>query len=48
MTTIAVDGLTKRFGDVTAVDDLTFRLEARPLPGGGFGVIAHIPYEEAT
>src|SRR5438067_277656 len=33
MTTIAVDGLTKRFGDVTAVDDLTFRLEAGTVTG---------------
>jgi ABC-2 type transport system ATP-binding protein len=33
MTTIAVDGLTKRFGDVTAVDNLTFRLQAGTVTG---------------
>jgi ABC-2 type transport system ATP-binding protein len=33
MTTIDVDGLTKRFGDVTAVDNLSFRLEPGTVTG---------------
>lgn len=37
MTLVQVSGLTKRFGDVTAVDDLSFSLE----PGEVFGVLGH-------
>jgi ABC-2 type transport system ATP-binding protein len=33
MTRIAVEGLTKRFGAVTAVDDLTFRLDSGTVTG---------------
>ena len=33
MSAIAVDGLTKRFGDVTAVDDLSFTVQAGTVTG---------------